>query len=77
MKKLYLLLSLLLVITLVGCGTKNEEEPKKNEDAIAFKNDYEGLNGKTNKNGKVHRTISIPEDNPFVEVTPEEILKKH
>ena len=76
MKKIYLLLSLVLVVTLVGCGTK-KEEPKKNEAAIAFKNDYEGLNGKTNKNGQVHRTISISEDNPFVEVTPEEILKKY
>ena len=75
MKKIYLLLSLVLIITLVGCGSK-KEEPKKNEEALKFKSEYEGLNGKTNKSGKVHRTISIPENNPFEEITPEDLLKK-
>ena len=67
-KLIILSLAFLSIITLTACG--------KNEDAIAFKNDYESLNGKENKNGKTHRTITISEDNPFVMVEPKDIVKK-
>lgn len=65
-----LLLSLLLVVsilTLSACSTKESK---------AFKEDYEKLNGQTNASGKVHRTISIDEDNPFVEVSAKDIVDK-
>ena len=68
MKKV--LLSILCVLSLLlvsGCATKESK---------AFKEDYEKLNGQTNASGKVHRTISIDEDNPFAEVSADDIVKK-
>ena len=72
MKRNIFILSLVLVllITITGCGKKED-----NKDALAFKEEYEALNGKTNKAGKEHRTISIPEDNPYVKVEPSKIVK--
>ena len=46
------------------------------EDAKKFKNDYESVNGKENSSGKVHRTVSILEDNPYTYATAEDIVKK-
>ena len=70
------ILSILLVMAslFIVSGCEQKKEPTK--EALAFKEDYEKLNGKENKNGKVHRTISIDEYNPFVEVSAEEIVKK-
>ena len=68
MKKI--LISLLIVVslfTVAGCANKNSK---------AFKEDYEKLNGTTNKAGKEHRKVTIAEDNPFVEVSAEDIVKK-
>jgi len=48
----------------------------KNNNGIAFKTDYESLNGLTNANGKEHRTVSIPKDNPFVISNAKEIIQK-
>ncbi len=68
MKKiLYTLLIIVSLFTITGCFNKNGKE---------FKKDYEKLNGTTNKVGKEHRSVSIPEDNPFVEVSADEIVKK-
>ena len=68
MKKVLLsLLILLSIFAVFGCTNKN---------AKAFKEDYEKLNGTTNKAGKEHRTLSISEDNPFIEVSADEIVKK-
>ena len=52
---------------MTGCG---------NKDAQKFKNDYESINGKENASGKVHRSITIDENNPFAYATAEEIVKK-
>ena len=66
-KKVFLVLfSVLLLVFLSGCATKEGKE---------FKKEYEALNGTTNKSGKAHRTISIPKDNPFVKVEASEIVK--
>lgn len=65
MKKLIVLL--LLLILVLGC-TKNS--------ALKFKSDYESLNGKESKSGKIHRTVNIDKNNPFIEISPEELLKK-
>lgn len=46
------------------------------EDAKKFKNDYESVNEKENSSGKVHRTVSILEDNPYTYATAEDIVKK-
>lgn len=68
MKKI--IFTLVLVISLFaisGCATKESK---------AFKEDYEKLNGTKNKAGKEHRSISITEDNPFIEVSADEIVSK-
>ena len=73
MKKiLSIMLVLISVFAVVGC----EQKSKATEASLAFKEDYEKLNGKENKSGKVHRTVSIDEANPYVEVSADEIVKK-
>ena len=73
-KKIFLLLVLVCgAITLSGCRKKEEE---KNVAAIAFKEEYESLNGTTNKSGKEHRSVTIPEDNPYEKITTKELLEK-
>ena len=71
-KKIFLISFVFLsVFLLSGCGKEDS-----NKKAIEFKNDYESLNGKTNANGKEHRSVTISEDNVFIEITEEELLKK-
>ena len=60
---------MLIVLGATGCS-------EKNSDAIRFKKEYEELNGLSNSSGNIFRAISILEDNPFVYVTGEEIVKK-
>ncbi len=66
MKKI---LIVIIVFLLTGCVDKQN-------DAMIFKTDYESLNGKTNSSGKVHRTVSIDKDNPFVISSATEIVSK-
>lgn len=77
-KKIFLLLILTAsMITLTGCGKKEKENKKEySESAIAFKKEYEALNGQTNASGKKHRSVTIPENNPFEKITAEEALNK-
>ena len=63
----------ILVVTLVlgvflltGCFLKLNE----------FKKDYEEVNGTTNASGSEYRTVSIDNDNPYVEVSALDILEK-
>lgn len=73
MKKIIsILLILISVFAVVGC----EQKSKATDASLAFKEDYEKLNGKENKSGKVHRTVSIDEVNPYVEVSADEIVKR-
>ena len=69
MKKNLLLIITILVImvSFTGC--------KKN-DALLFKEDYESVNNKENKNGKKHRSVTIDENNPFVISSAKEVLEK-
>jgi hypothetical protein len=70
MKKIcFLLISILSIFSFTGC-TKN------NEDALTFKEEYESLNGEINSNGLAHREVDIDENNPFVYITPSEIIEK-
>ncbi len=84
MKKKICIIAAVIVVIVVAViiGVKvfnkpDEDEKNKvvNTDAIKFKNEYEELNGKENESGKKYRKVSIPEDNPFVYATPEEIVK--
>lgn len=68
MKKVILTLLLFVsIFSIVGCATKESK---------AFKEDYEKLNGQKNSSGKEHRNLNISEENPFIEVSAEEIVKK-
>ena len=58
-KLLFVLVFLFMIGFMFGCQT---EENTTNEKALEFKTEYEALNGKTNKSGKVHRTITIDEN---------------
>lgn len=73
MKKIInLILILLLVITVTGC----EKKESKPTDAERFKEEYESLNNQTReKDGKKIRSLSIPEDNPMIYKTAEEVSK--
>lgn len=72
MKNKFLIGLLLIIVGVVGLlifkGNENT--------GLAFKNDYESINGKENAHGKIHRTVTIPSDNPFVETTSADILKR-
>lgn len=45
-------------------------------DAIKFKNEYESINGEKNSSGKDIRVLSIPDDNPFIYSSADEIVEK-
>ena len=79
MKKLYKLLALCLILSMCACSnqgngnqvTENTDNPQVNvednsKDALAFKEEYEALNGTINEgNGKEYLTITIDEENPI------------
>ena len=73
MKKLVfvlLMISTLFIVT--GCETE-KKETSTNE----FKKEYESINNTVNeKNGKKYRSVNIPDNNPMVITTAEEIVKK-
>lgn len=70
--KLVICLTIIIVfIAVIGSYLLNN-----NKYAIEFKKEYEVINGKTNKKGKEYRTITIDKDNPYIKVTPEEIINK-
>lgn len=64
-----LLFMLLIVVSLTGCS-------KVTEDSKKFKKDYEALNDKDNGKGTKYRKVSIPEANPFVYATADDIILK-
>lgn len=68
MKK-YLIVLVLFIMLLGVTGCKN------NKYALEFKEEYESLNGTTNKSGKEHRTINISKNNPFHKVEQKDIVK--
>ena len=68
MKKILILLMVGLMVIVTGCDN--------NKSAMEFKNDYESVNGEASKSGKIHRTVTISEDNKFEEVTAKELLEK-
>ena len=71
MKKIgKVLLIVVLAIALFGC-TKDES------DAVKFKKEYEGLNGKETESGdKTYRSVSISKKNPMKISTASEIVDK-
>lgn len=68
-RKFIYLMIVVFALGMVGCA-------KKETSGLAFKNDYESVNGKENTHGKIHRELNIPEDNVFVMSTAKEVLAK-
>ena len=66
--KFLLLIVLISMFALTACSSES--------DALKFKKDYESLNGVVNSSGKEHRYLSIPQDNPFVIASAEDIVSK-
>lgn len=72
MKKIFsILLIVVLLVSLTGCTVSDDIK-----DSDKFKKEYESENGKKSKSGKEYRKLSIPDDNPFVYITAEELSKK-
>ena len=68
MKKIICLITILMFcLGLTGCNNNNY--------AKDFKNDYESINGTKNANGKEHRSVTIDDNNKFIETTPEKIIE--
>ena len=74
MKKIFIIILIMMItLTLTGCSDK----PVEKTDALKFKEEYEKNNGvKNEKYNVTTRTVNIPEDNPMVYATAEEIIKK-
>ena len=72
MNKKFIIGLLLIVVGVLGFILLNN----KTNPALAFKNDYESVNGKENAHGKVHRVIKIDENNPFITTTVDDILNR-
>lgn len=70
MKKIVLIITIVLsLFLLTGCVDKNS-------DAYKFKTEYESINSEDNGHGNKYRELSIPNDNPFIYQTPEELLER-
>ena len=71
MKKIVIgVMCLFILFLFTGCEVK-----KDNQAALDFKEEYESLNGVKNSRGVEHRTITIPEDNPYEKVDPNRIVE--
>ena len=63
-----------LIIVIINGGGASLRNNK--EDAAKFKKEYEALNGEVSSTGTAIRSVTIPEDNPYVYTTAEELIKK-
>lgn len=64
-KRIILLVGIILLLT--ACTSK---------DSVKFKDEYEALNGITNKNGKEHRTVNIDKSNAIIISDAKTIIEK-
>lgn len=70
MKKIGVIVFVILsLFLLTGCVDKKS-------DAYKFKKEYESINNKDNGHGNKYRSLNIPNDNPFVYQTAEDIVKR-
>jgi len=51
-------------------------DKKPRQAALNFKEEYEKVNGKTIKDDLKQRSLNIPDDNPYIEVSIDEIVNK-
>ncbi len=66
-KSILLIIICLILFGLTACA---------NKDAIEFKENYETLNGVVNQNGKEHRVVTIPKNNPIVKSSAKGVIEK-
>ncbi len=70
MKRKFLIFTILIVsLFITGCT-------KHRQSALDFKTEYEALNDKTAFKDLKYRALDINEDNPYIKVTPKEIVEK-
>lgn len=74
-KKIFVLLIIVLIALITLAIFLMLPKDKDNSSALAFKNEYEALNGKMARYKKPHRTLNISEDNPYVKTTPKKIVE--
>ncbi len=55
---------------------EGEESGSAAAASTSFKEEYESLNGTETSSGNTYRTVSIPEENPIVEITGDEAASK-
>lgn len=68
----FILIIFIFAFFLTSCSKQDKDKT----DNLKFKEEYESINNKTNSSGNLHRTITISADNPFVYLTPEELIQK-
>lgn len=73
---LFLLVALCIVYIFSELYTESDVPGVKNTDAVTFKTEYESINNKSVDEEKVYRSLEIPEDNPFLYITAEELVEK-
>lgn len=73
---LFLLVALCIVYIFSELYTESDVPEMKNTDALTFKTEYESLNNQSADDENTYRTLDIPEDNPFVYATAEELVEK-
>ena len=74
--KIVVIVTVLIVAVLALVAFLVLPKDKGESEGLKFKKEYEALNGKMARYNKPHRELNIPEDNPFVKVTPAEVIKK-
>ena len=73
---LFLLVALCIVYIFSELYTESDVPKMKNTDAVTFKTEYESLNEVSIDDEHTYRSLEIPESNPFVYITAEELVKK-
>ena len=79
MKRRILVILLIMSILLFACSRNDNNSEEENSDppfGLAFKEAYESCNDVLNENGTANRPVFIPEDNPFVISSAEEIVER-
>jgi thiol-disulfide isomerase/thioredoxin len=74
MKRKTLLIFAMIISLLLVVGCNKNDKPRQS--ALDFKTEYESVNGKELKEGLAYRSLNISEDNPYIKVSPSEIVKK-
>ncbi len=73
---LFLLVALCIIYIFSELYTESDVPGIKNTDAVTFKTEYESINNKSIDEEKNYRALEIPEENPFLYITAEELVEK-